>query len=137
MRVSPAILLVLLAAFPAFAQGQVPPPSPANSSQIACAQIPQAQHFVDGLRPGPNTRAAQQHLDAAKHATSDRQCVDELGRVNYYARRSAEADKRIANASAHSVHHRRRVLCADAMHQNRPGGSDYHGPAVPGCPRVM
>ena len=25
-------------------------------------------------------------------------------------------------------------LCADLMHQDRPGGSDYHGPPVPGCP---
>ena len=26
------------------------------------------------------------------------------------------------------------VQCADALHQNRPGGSDYTGPPVPGCP---
>jgi hypothetical protein len=25
------------------------------------------------------------------------------------------------------------VLCADPLHQNRPGGSDYHGPPVAGC----
>jgi hypothetical protein len=24
--------------------------------------------------------------------------------------------------------------CADPMHQNLPGGTDYHGPPVPGCP---
>lgn len=24
--------------------------------------------------------------------------------------------------------------CADMMHQDRPGGSDYFGPPVPGCP---
>jgi predicted small secreted protein len=24
--------------------------------------------------------------------------------------------------------------CADAMHQDRPGGTDYHGPPVAGCP---
>ena len=24
--------------------------------------------------------------------------------------------------------------CADALHQNRPGGSDYYGPPVPDCP---
>ncbi len=29
----------------------------------------------------------------------------------------------------------RRVRCADWLHQNRPGGSDYHGPPVPGCRR--
>ncbi len=28
------------------------------------------------------------------------------------------------------------VQCADAFHQNRPGGSDYKGPAVPECSRV-
>jgi hypothetical protein len=26
------------------------------------------------------------------------------------------------------------IQCADAFHQDRPGGSNYHGPAVPGCP---
>ena len=25
--------------------------------------------------------------------------------------------------------------CADWLHQGRPGGSDYHGPPVPGCPQ--
>ncbi len=24
--------------------------------------------------------------------------------------------------------------CADAMHENLPGGTDYHGPPVAGCP---
>src|SRR5690349_19617090 len=26
------------------------------------------------------------------------------------------------------------ALCADMMHQDRPGGTDYFGPPVPGCP---
>ena len=26
------------------------------------------------------------------------------------------------------------VLCADLLHQGRPGGTDYQGPAVAGCP---
>lgn len=26
------------------------------------------------------------------------------------------------------------VQCADVLHQDRPGGSDYHGPPVPECP---
>jgi hypothetical protein len=26
------------------------------------------------------------------------------------------------------------VLCADSLHQNRPGGTDYYGPPVAGCP---
>ena len=26
------------------------------------------------------------------------------------------------------------IRCADPMHQNLPGGTDYHGPAVYGCP---
>ncbi len=26
------------------------------------------------------------------------------------------------------------VACADPLHQDRPGGSDYHGPPVPECP---
>jgi len=27
------------------------------------------------------------------------------------------------------------VQCADFFHQDRPGGSDYRGPPVPGCPQ--
>ena len=110
---------------------------PAQGSQITCAQVDDAQHFVDGLKPGPNTRAAQKHLDAAKAASqsgNDQQCVQELGRVNYYAGRSAAADKRIAEAGGHP--RARHVVCADALHQNRPGGSDWHGPNY-GCARVM
>ncbi|HWE73735.1 MAG TPA: hypothetical protein VG328_11295 [Stellaceae bacterium] len=115
------------------------PATHAATPQITCSQLPDAQRFVDGLHPGPNTSAAQKHLDAAKQASDagdQGHCVSELGRVNYYASRSANADK---HAAAHpaSAHHarRRHVLCADAMHQNRPGGTDYHGPAVPGCRR--
>lgn len=26
------------------------------------------------------------------------------------------------------------VLCADPLHQDRPGGTDYYGPPVPECP---
>ena len=42
--------------------------------------------------------------------------------------------------SSEAVHHPtypavRRVRCADWLHQNRPGGSDYHGPPVAGCRR--
>jgi len=133
MRViSATIVAAFLLAIPTLASAAAP--------RITCSQIPAAQRFVEGLRPGPNTRAAQQHLDAAKRAADardERQCVTELGRVNYYATRSAAADKRGAShhTSAHSTAPRRRVLCADAMHQNRPGGTDYHGPAVAGCPR--
>ncbi|HEV8015325.1 MAG TPA: hypothetical protein VGP48_07310 [Stellaceae bacterium] len=135
MRVIPAtIVAALLLAGAGYAQAAAP--------QITCAQIPDAQRFVDGLKPGPNTSAAQQHLDAAKRASDagdDRHCVSELSRVNYYARRSAAADKRSERhlASASAPVHRRHVLCADAMHQDRPGGSDYHGPAVAGCRRVL
>lgn len=132
----------LLFAGAAVAQPGNAPPAP-NGGPIACSQVNDAQHFVDGLRPGPNTRAAQQHLDAAKQASqagNDQQCVQELGRVNYYAKRSAAADKRAGNHAGHhvrrvSAHNRaRHVQCADAMHQNRPGGTDYHGPNVAGCP---
>ncbi len=134
MRAMLAALATLCLATPALAAGQ-----------IACSQIPAAQHFVDGLKPGPNTKAAQQHLDAAKKAKSDQECVTELGHVNYYAKRSAAADKRVASAAhkskkskrtASAPHRAGAVQCADAMHQNRPGGSDYKGPPVAGCKRV-
>jgi hypothetical protein len=133
MRViSVTIAAAFLLAAPALGHAQ----ARAGASRITCSQVPDAQRFVDGLKPGPNTSQAQQHLDAAKQAANagnDQQCVSELTRVNDYATRSAAADKRAA-AGHHSTHHHR-ALCADAMHQNRPGGTDYHGPAVAGCPK--
>jgi hypothetical protein len=129
MRViSATIAAAFLLATPTLAHAQ------GAALRITCSQIPDAQRFVEGLRPGPNTRAAQEHLDAAKQAANagnDRQCVSELTRVNDYATRSANADKRAAGHSSN----RRHVQCADAMHQNRPGGTDYKGPPVAGCPK--
>src|SRR5215469_9034557 len=129
MRViSATIAAAFLLAAPTLvhAQGQ------AGAPRITCSQIPAAQRFLEGLKPGPNTSAAQQHLDAAKRAAgsgNDQQCVSELTQVNYYATRSADADKRAGTHPSSTRHH---VLCADAMHQNRPGGTDYHGPPVAG-----
>lgn len=114
------------------------------ADRIECAQIPHAQSFIDGLKPGPNTSAAQRHLDAAKQAKSDKDCVAELGKVNYYAKRSAAADKHAASAAPKRAASKRaksrltrQVKCADSLHQNRPGGSDYRGPPVAGCKRVL
>jgi hypothetical protein len=69
-------------------------PGLAVAAPIPCSDIPKAQRFLDGLQPGPNTRAAQRHLNAAKHAHSKRRCSAELRKVDFYARRSAAADKR-------------------------------------------
>ncbi len=119
-------------------------PATASAKLLPCSEIPAAQRFVDGLKPGPNTRAAQQHLDAAKRAHSDQECDKELRQVDKYARRSAAADKRAAGRAeapqaatakpAPAAAPARPVQCADWMHQDRPGGTDYHGPPVPGCP---
>jgi hypothetical protein len=65
----------------------------AAAAPIPCSDIPLAQRFVDKLRPGPNTRAAQRHLNRAKQAHSEAKCSAELSKVDYYARRSAAADK--------------------------------------------
>jgi hypothetical protein len=70
-------------------------PGLAAAAAIPCSDIPKAQHFLNGLRPGPNTRAAQRHLDAAKRAKSPRQCSAELRKVDDYARRSAAADRHL------------------------------------------
>ncbi len=124
------------------------------ADQIECSQIPHAQSFIDGLKPGPNTKAAQHHLDAAKKAKSDKECVTELGKVNYYAKRSAAADARMAKPAAApaapkaakpakakiktaKAKSRGPVQCADTLHQDRPGGTDYAGKPVPGCKRVL
>jgi hypothetical protein len=100
-------------------------PGAATAQQITCSQLPAAQRYVEHLRPGPNTRAAQAHIDAAKAATSDRQCVAELHRADIYAKRSAAADRR-----------GRHPKCATVLHENRPGGTAYKGPPVAGCPQV-
>jgi len=99
--------------------------APAMAAGFSCAQIPDAQAYVDKLRPGPNTEKAQHHLDAAKHASSDGRCVAELRQANTYARRSAAADHRMALRGT--------PRCADTLHQDRPGGTDYHGPSGTAC----
>jgi len=89
-------------AFAALAAGVILAPALAHAqaqsqSQISCAQLPKAADFVNTkLKPGPNTDAAKRHLEAAQHATSDQQCVAELGKVDYYAKRSMAADRRAA-----------------------------------------
>lgn len=69
-------------------------PSLADAATIPCSDLPMAERFVEKLRPGPNTRAAERHLEAAKAATSDARCSAELRQVDRYARRSVAADKR-------------------------------------------
>lgn len=115
----------------AAANASARPAAPSKSqSRITCAQLPKAAEFVDTkLKPGPNTDEARRHLAAAQHATSDAQCVAELRRVDYYAKRSMAADRHAASAHTH-------VRCGDVLHPTLPGGVDYHGPPVPGCPQV-
>lgn len=69
-------------------------PGAAHAAAIPCSDLPMAESFVQKLRPGPNTLAAQRHLQAAKAARSDRQCSAELRQVDRYAKRSVAADKR-------------------------------------------
>jgi hypothetical protein len=66
------------------------------SAAIPCSDIPKAEGFVQNLRPGPLTREAQRHIDAAKRAHSERRCSAELTRAEHFARRSAAVDQRIA-----------------------------------------
>jgi hypothetical protein len=68
-------------------------PGIAAAGPIPCTDIPLAQRFLDKLQPGPNTRAAQRHLNRAKQARSEAKCSAELRKVDYYARRAAAADK--------------------------------------------
>ena len=90
MRLMFAALIAGMILAPVLARAQ-------SQSQITCAQLPKAAEFVNTkLKPGPNTDAAKQHLDAAQHASSDQQCVAELRKVDYYAKRSMAADRRAA-----------------------------------------
>lgn len=75
-------IAALLAAGPALA-----------APHISCSEIPKAEAFLHKLKPGPNTRAAWKHLELAKHAKSDHDCVMQLGAVNYFAKKSLAADK--------------------------------------------
>ena len=81
-----AILAVLFLAPPALAAGQ-----------ITCSDIPKAQAFLQKLHPGPNTKAAWSHLAAAKRAKNDHDCVEELGAVNYFAKRSYASDRKMGH----------------------------------------
>ncbi len=82
-------LLPLAAALAVLAQAAA-----AAADPIPCSDIPVAQDFLNKLKPGPNTRAAQHHLDLARQARSGTQCSAELAEVDKYARRSVAADKR-------------------------------------------
>ena len=65
------------------------------AAAVPCSDLPKAESFVrEKLRPGPNTRLAERHLEAARHARSARQCSAELQKVDFYAKRSAAADRR-------------------------------------------
>jgi len=103
-------------------------PAAARAELLLCSEIPAAQRYVEGLPPGPDAAKAHEHLDAAKHAASDQECDKELRQVDLYARRAA-GEKRDAAPEPPP-----QVPCADWLHQDRPGGSDYHGPPVAGCP---
>lgn len=108
-------------------------PAAAEAAPIPCSDIPAAQQFVDGLQPGPDRTEAQRHLDLAKAAHSDAACDQELRQVDKYARAAIAAQNRVEApklAPATAPH----APCADLLHQDRPGGSDYHGPPVPDCP---
>jgi hypothetical protein len=120
----------------AAAKTQPKPQSQAQAqSQISCTQLPKAAEFVNTkLKPGPNTDAAKQHLEAAQHAASDQQCTAELRKVDYYAKRSLAADQHAAaNTASGQAAPVRHVRCGDVLHPNLPGGVDYRGPPVPGC----
>ena len=72
-------------------------PGVAGAAAIPCSDLPMAESFVQKLKPGPNTRAAQSHLEAAKAATSEQTCSAELRQVDKYAKRSVAADRRTAH----------------------------------------
>ncbi|MDB5411006.1 MAG: hypothetical protein JWL84_5918 [Rhodospirillales bacterium] len=61
---------------------------------------------------------------------------DSAGRVATYTCGSATATAQPAYVGSGSSSPPVVVQCADSFHQDRPGGSDYHGPAVPGCPPI-
>jgi colicin import membrane protein len=169
----------------------------AGAATIPCADLPKAEAYVAGLKPGADKSAAEQHIAAAKAAgTDEAACSAELAQVDKFARRATPAhpksgthkvaasrarahekraalaerraaaeDRRAREAAKRAAADRRKaaaekrlalaerrrvaaaaprrtsgsgssvvyVKCADLLHQNRPGGSDYRGPPVPAC----
>ncbi len=66
----------------------------ADAAGIPCSDLPKAEKFVhERLHPGPNTREAERHLEAARRARTERECSDELTAVDAFARRSLAADR--------------------------------------------
>lgn len=59
---------------------------------------------------------------------------DSGGRVATYTCGSATVTAQPAYVGSGTLSPPAVVQCADSFHQDRPGGRDYRGPAVPGCP---
>jgi len=124
--------------------GTVTPAAPAASdAKSAATVIYQAQLELnkqgfaagtpDGVMGGQTRKAVQSFQYANKmeptgQLTDD--VLDKLGVEHAGVQLSANA---AAPAVRTRAAPRRTVQCADFLHQNRPGGSDYHGPPVPGC----
>jgi peptidoglycan hydrolase-like protein with peptidoglycan-binding domain len=114
--------------------------SPAKSAakviydaQIALNKKGFAAGTPDG-QMGPATRKAIQSFQYSQGMPSTGQLTDEvldkLGVDHAGVQLGAAAAPAAARTRAAP---RRAVQCADFLHQDRPGGSDYHGPPVRGC----
>jgi predicted small secreted protein len=57
--------------------------------------------------------------------------VEGLGRDTSAAGRSVS---NVARQGERDIHAGTAPECADALHQDRPGGTDYRGPPDPNCP---
>jgi hypothetical protein len=102
-------------------------PSLAPQAEIDAAVVPE---------PVPASSGAPAPAAATNEAKSPPTPTRALQAAGYVVPRSGTVGSVASNAPRHSqIAIARHVRCADWLHQNRPGGSDYHGPPVKGCRR--
>ena len=68
----------------------------AAAEPMACAGIAQAEHFLQGMRSGPEARAARRYLAEAKRARTEAACAAALRQVDIHTSRAEAADRRAA-----------------------------------------
>jgi hypothetical protein len=122
----------------------------ATAALLAGCVVSNPPQQVSSTPPQQVSATISYQVNDANHAQADSQAAaycQQYGQVSILQTVQANANGRVATytcgnsvatvqpayagSSTQPV-----VVCADAFHQDRPGGSDYHGPYVAACPRA-